>query len=78
VHEIILRGFEMYDEYNDWLDDEPAIDLNKLEKLMFQGLSRSIEKTVNSGLDRMVASLNEMINKELAEIPDSITNTLNK
>jgi hypothetical protein len=75
----------MYDEYNEfyaaaesWQDDEPAIDLNKLEKLMFQGLSRSIEKTVNSGLDSMVASLNEMINKELAEIPNSITNTLKK
>ena len=75
----------MYDEYNEfyaaaesWLDNEPAIDLDKLEKLMFQGLAKSIEKTVKSGLDRMVSELNEMINKELTDMPNSITNTLNK
>jgi hypothetical protein len=75
----------MYDEYNEfyeaaesWQDNEPAIDLDKLEKLMFQGLAKSIEKTVNSGLDRMVSELNEVVNKELADIPNSIANTVNK
>jgi hypothetical protein len=73
--------YDKYNEYNDpesWLDDEPAIDLNKLEKSLYQGLAKSIENTINSGLNEMVSELNAVVGKELSEIPDSIMNALNK